>query len=67
MPRTSNGGSDDETFRERASIVRTIRGDREKFISVPHEQNGLAVRVPQKTGAIIQLFAGNSSSEIGSA
>ena len=66
MPRTSNRVSDDETFRERATVVRTIRSDREKFFSVPHEQNGFAVCLPQKTGAIIQLLAGNSSSEIGS-
>jgi hypothetical protein len=52
MPRTAYRVIDEETFRERAAIMRAGGADRENFIAPAGEQHGLLADVSQQHLAI---------------
>ena len=64
MPGTANRRPNEESLRERPSVMRAIRGEREELLTAPRENDGISESMAEQHCTITQLGFVDSLREI---
>ena len=64
VPGTSHGVGDNQSFGERAAVMRTRRADREQFVAAAREKHGIVAHMPTHHAAIGNITNRHAAREI---